>query len=137
LPKVELESLLNAMAFNWVADVTSIPTWEGVLFLAEVLDAFSRSVVGWSMDRHRLREEARPTVFDVIEGWYKYSRAAFCSRLHVALGLRKDACHRFLRIHVKKSPQNLMHTTRRTRSIPGFHMGDRLRSSMHSMASGT
>ena len=33
----------------WVADITYIPTWTGFLFLAVVLDVFSRRVVGWSM----------------------------------------------------------------------------------------
>ncbi len=33
----------------WVADITYVPTWEGWLFLAVVIDAFSRRCVGWSM----------------------------------------------------------------------------------------
>jgi putative transposase len=33
----------------WVADITYIPTWTGFLYLAVVLDAWSRRVVGWSM----------------------------------------------------------------------------------------
>lgn len=33
----------------WVADITFVPTWAGFLFLAVVLDAFSRRVVGWAM----------------------------------------------------------------------------------------
>ena len=34
---------------SWVADVTYIPTREGWLYLAVVVDLFSRMVVGWSM----------------------------------------------------------------------------------------
>ena len=34
---------------KWVADVTYIPTRQGWLFLAVVLDLYSRKVVGWSM----------------------------------------------------------------------------------------
>jgi transposase InsO family protein len=34
----------------WAADVTYIPTREGWLYLAVVVDLFSRLVVGWSMD---------------------------------------------------------------------------------------
>jgi len=34
----------------WVADITDLPTWQGPLHLAMVLDAWSRRVVGWSMD---------------------------------------------------------------------------------------
>jgi putative transposase len=40
----------------WVADITYIPTWGGVLYLAVVLDAWSRRVVGWAMETH-LRTE--------------------------------------------------------------------------------
>ena len=36
----------------WVADITYVPTWMGFLYLAVVLDAFSRRVVGWSMATH-------------------------------------------------------------------------------------
>jgi putative transposase len=33
----------------WVADITYVPTWEGWLFLAAVIDACSRYCCGWSM----------------------------------------------------------------------------------------
>ncbi len=40
----------------WVADITYIPTWAGFLYLAIVLDVWSRRVVGWAMRTH-LRTE--------------------------------------------------------------------------------
>ena len=40
----------------WVADITYVPTEAGFLYLAVVLDAFSRRVVGWAMAGH-LRTE--------------------------------------------------------------------------------
>ncbi len=40
----------------WVADITYIPTWAGFVYLAMVLDAWSRKVVGWAMETH-LRTE--------------------------------------------------------------------------------
>jgi len=40
----------------WVADITYIPTGAGFLYLAVVLDAWSRRVVGWAMASH-LRTE--------------------------------------------------------------------------------
>jgi putative transposase len=40
----------------WVADITYIRTWAGFLYLAVVLDAWSRKVVGWAMETH-LRTE--------------------------------------------------------------------------------
>jgi putative transposase len=40
----------------WVADITYVRTWEGWLYLAFVLDTYSRRIVGWSMANH-LRAE--------------------------------------------------------------------------------
>ena len=40
----------------WVADITYVPTWSGFLFLAVVMDAWSRRIVGWAMATH-LRTE--------------------------------------------------------------------------------
>jgi putative transposase len=40
----------------WVADITYVPTWAGFIYLAIVLDACSRRVVGWSMETN-LRTE--------------------------------------------------------------------------------
>ena len=47
----------------WVADITYLPTTAGFLYLAVVLDAWSRKVVGWSMANH-LRAEL---VLDAME----------------------------------------------------------------------
>lgn len=33
----------------WVADMTYVPTWAGFIFLAMVLDVWSRRVVGWAI----------------------------------------------------------------------------------------
>ena len=40
----------------WVADITYVRTWEGWLYLAFVLDTYSRKIVGWSM-ANNLRTE--------------------------------------------------------------------------------
>jgi putative transposase len=37
---------------KWVADITYIDTLEGFLYLAAILDVFSRRVVGWAMAEH-------------------------------------------------------------------------------------
>lgn len=47
----------------WTADITYINTWEGFLYLAFILDIYSRKVVGWSMANH-LRTEL---VVDALE----------------------------------------------------------------------
>ncbi len=36
---------------KWCADITYIPTQEGWLYLAVILDLFSRRIVGWAMDK--------------------------------------------------------------------------------------
>ena len=40
----------------WVADITYVPTWTGWLYLAVVLDAWSRRIVGWAMAPHMKAE---------------------------------------------------------------------------------
>jgi transposase InsO family protein len=47
----------------WVADITFVPTANGFLYLAVVLDAWSRKIVGWAMATH-LRAEL---VVDALE----------------------------------------------------------------------
>ena len=47
----------------WVADITFVPTMAGFLYLAVLLDAWSRRVVGWAMANH-LRTEL---VLDALE----------------------------------------------------------------------
>jgi putative transposase len=36
----------------WVSDITYVRTYEGFLYLATVMDLFSRRIVGWAMDKH-------------------------------------------------------------------------------------
>jgi len=47
----------------WVADITYVPTQAGFLYLAVVVDAFSRRVIGWAMAGH-LRTQL---VLDALE----------------------------------------------------------------------
>jgi transposase InsO family protein len=35
----------------WVADLTYVPTWSGFVYVAFVIDAFSRFIVGWQASR--------------------------------------------------------------------------------------
>jgi putative transposase len=46
---VDRQFVANRPDALWVADVTYVPTAEGWLYLAIVLDVFSRLVVGWAM----------------------------------------------------------------------------------------
>jgi len=40
----------------WVADLTEVATWEGKLYVAVVVDCFSRRCVGWAMADHMRAE---------------------------------------------------------------------------------
>lgn len=53
---VERKFVADAPDRLWVADITYVPTWAGFLYLAVVLDVFSRRIVGWAMANH-LRTE--------------------------------------------------------------------------------
>jgi putative transposase len=80
----------------WVADITYIPTQSGFLYLAVVVDVWSRRVVGWSMENHlkselvvaalnMALEQRRPT--DVIhhsDQGTQYTSIAFGQRCRQA-----------------------------------------------------
>lgn len=53
---VERRFFADAPDQLWVADMTYIPTWSGWLYLAMVLDVYSRKVVGWAMDTNMRTE---------------------------------------------------------------------------------
>jgi putative transposase len=71
----------SALAPNqkWVSDITYIDTAEGWLYLASVLDLFSRKIVGWAMADHMetsLVEEALKMAFQQRQpeaGWLHHS----------------------------------------------------------------
>jgi putative transposase len=60
-----VEREFNPITINrlWSADITYIRTWEGWLYLATVMDLYSRRIVGWSLADH-LRAEI---VVDALE----------------------------------------------------------------------
>ena len=47
--RLERAFTVEAPNTAWVSDITYIRTWQGWLYLAVVIDLFSRRVVGWSM----------------------------------------------------------------------------------------
>lgn len=47
----------------WVADFTYVPTWTGMVYVAFVVDAFARRVIGWRV-AHRM---TTPLVLDALE----------------------------------------------------------------------
>ena len=49
----QFDSAITARNGAWVGDITAVPTFEGWLYLAVVLDLRSREVIGWSMNPTR------------------------------------------------------------------------------------
>lgn len=76
----------------WVADITYIPTNSGFLYLAVVLDVWSRRIVGWSMTKH-LRTELVVNALDMAlaqrrpDGVVHHSDQG-CQYTSVGFGLR-------------------------------------------------
>ena len=92
----------------WVADITYIPTWAGFLFLAVVLDVYSRRIIGWAMATHLKTDlvldalnmalaQRRPTgVIHHSDRGSQYTSVAFgqrCRQMGVepSMGSRGDA----------------------------------------------
>lgn len=57
---------------TWVSDITYVATGEGWLYLASVMDLFSRKIVGWSIGSRMTRE----LVIDALDKAYKHRRPA-------------------------------------------------------------
>lgn len=53
---------------KWTADITYIPTKEGWLYLAVILDLYSRRIVGWSMDERMPTELTLRALRMALEG---------------------------------------------------------------------
>src|SRR5262249_22901315 len=77
----------------WVADITYVPTWAGFLYLAVVLDACSRRVIGWAMATH-LRTELVLDALNMALGQRKPDGSVIhhsdhgCQYTSIAFGLR-------------------------------------------------
>ncbi len=81
----------------WVADLTHVPIAAGVLYLAVILDVFSRRVVGWSMADHMrtalvlgalemalIRQHPPAGLIHHSDHGSQYTAGAFASRCQVA-----------------------------------------------------
>ena len=54
--RLDRQFVTRAAECVWTADITYIPTREGWLYLAVVMDLYTRAIVGWAMDEHMTRE---------------------------------------------------------------------------------
>lgn len=55
---------VNAPNWYWVGDITYVPTEEGWLYLATVIDLYSRKIIGWSMSNRMQTELVNKALLD-------------------------------------------------------------------------
>ena len=65
---------------KWVSDITYIPTREGWLYLAVIIDLYSRAVVGWSMNSW-ISQELVLDALKMAVGRRRVPRALSCTRI--------------------------------------------------------
>ena len=53
---------------KWLADMTYVPTKEGWLYVALVLDLYARKLIGWAMSE-TMSQELTLSALDVALGW--------------------------------------------------------------------
>jgi putative transposase len=106
---VQREFSVTAPDVRWFADITEHPTAEGKVYLASVLDAFDKKIVGWSMGENATTElvvnavemaitRRRPVIAPVhhSDRGTQYTSVAFSERLRTlgltpSMGSRGDA----------------------------------------------
>jgi len=84
-PNLARTMVLTGVEQLWVADITSIRLREEFVFLAVILDAFSRRVIGWALDRILERQVNTGSAANSIVAAQRAagSGSAFGSRLAV------------------------------------------------------
>lgn len=79
----------------YVADITYVPTWAGFLFLAVVIDACTRRVVGWAMANH-LRTELVLDALNMALHQRRPANVIHHSDQGTQLGLKESSQHWFV-----------------------------------------
>jgi putative transposase len=82
---------------TWVTDITYIRTWEGWLFLAAVMDLFSRKIVGWSMKSSLARDLVVDAVMMAV--WRRKPKRAVLVHSDQGSQYGSDDWQRFCRDH--------------------------------------
>jgi putative transposase len=83
----------------WVTDITYIPTWEGWLYLAVVIDLFSRRVVGWATAPHLRTELPLDALAMALRQRSRQGRARLVHHSDRGVQYVSDAYQRLLAAH--------------------------------------
>jgi len=70
----------------WVADMTYLPTWQGFIYPAVVVDVFSRKVVGWAFGEQMTA--------DLVVAAHKNGRALLLAQLMYETKIQLTGCFR-------------------------------------------
>jgi putative transposase len=81
----------------WVADITYIRTWVGFLYLAVVMDLFSRKIVGWSMKTSLNREIVIDALLMAV--WRRKPRNRVVAHSDQGAQYGSFDCRKFLEAH--------------------------------------
>ncbi len=104
----------------WVADITYVPTMSGFLYLAVVLDVFSRRIVGWSMQNH-LRTELIVNALDMAVGQCKPTDVIHHSDQGCQGGLKGSSQHPHWEAAMAIRKRRSNRSGRKIQSSPGRH----------------
>ena len=84
--------VLNAV---WVGDISYLRTWEGWLYLATVIDAHSRRVIGWAIADHMRTDLVEDALTDGDHPARRAARPRSCSTPTGALNTPRTQITRF------------------------------------------
>jgi putative transposase len=95
--RLEREFTVDAPDRVWVTDITYIRTWEGWLYLAAVMDLYSRKVVGWSMQPTLARDLVLDAILMAV--WRRKPDRGLLIHSDQGSQYGSDDWHRFCRAH--------------------------------------
>ena len=81
----------------WVTDITYIRTWQGWLYLAVVIDLYSRNIVGWSMKPTLAKEIVIDALLMAV--WRRKPKTKVLVHSDQGSQYGSDEWHRFCREH--------------------------------------
>jgi putative transposase len=95
--RLEREFTVDEPDRVWVTDITYIRTWEGWLYLAAVMDLYSRKVVGWSMQPTLARDLVLDAILMAV--WRRKPERGLLIHSDQGSQYGSDDWHRFCRAH--------------------------------------
>jgi putative transposase len=77
----------------WVADLTYVATWQGFVYVAFVIDVFSRKIVGWRVSSSLRSDLALDALEQALHARSEFGGLIHHSDRGVQLGFRESSQH--------------------------------------------